>query len=143
MSSAEASSHLQPQPHTTGGQWKGEGGLRLTCLDLSLSLSKVLSLCCKSLSRGHSPRVRTCFSSFIFKTLANLFQMRTLLCFLFLYYTLLQFVNTGYRCYLRPHTQKKSPSRSLNIYLKFCIRSHVSSSRRSCKVKQSPLACSV
>lgn len=106
--------------------------------------SKALSLCCKSLSRGLSPRVHTCFSAFICKTLTNVFQMRTLLCFPFLYYTLLQFVNTGYRCYLRPHLKKKKgPSRALHIYLKFCIRSHVSSSRRSCKVKQSPLACSV
>lgn len=83
------------------------GGPRLTCLDLSLSSSQALSLCCKPLSRVLSPRVRACFSPFIFKTLTNVFQMRALLCFPFLYYTLLQFVNTGYRCYLRPRLKKK------------------------------------
>lgn len=98
---------LRLQPHPAGGQWKREGGLRLTCLDLSLSVGKALSLYCKSLSRGLSPRVHACFSAFIFKTLTNVFQMRSLLCFPFLYYTLLQFVNTGYRCYLRPHLKKK------------------------------------
>lgn len=65
------------------------------------------SPCRRSVSGVLGARARACFSPFIFRTLAEVFQMRTLLCFPFLYYTLLQFVNTGYRCYLRPHFKKK------------------------------------
>lgn len=135
-------------PAGTAARGGGNGPGRRERLEADMSRLVPLSgqspsPCRRSVSGVLGARARACFSPFIFRTLAEVFQMRTLLCFPFLYYTLLQFVNTGYRCYLRPHFRKKSPSRAPSIYLKFCIRSHVSSSRRSHKVKQSPLACSV
>lgn len=41
---------------------------------------------CRSVSGALGSRARACFSAFIFRTLAEVLQMRTLLCFPFLYY---------------------------------------------------------